>query len=150
MKAIKRFLAAVMIAVMLMGADVPAMAATKPTITLQKQSAAYVKRGKKITFYCRINSGSYKKKNGKYRTLHTFEFRYKSRKGKVIESFDGVLLTGTEDGKDWYKPEKNAKTGTYYWIGNVYYHKTGASKISKVNLKQWKLADSDYTLFKVK
>ena len=149
MKAIKRFLAALMIAVMLMGVNAPAMAVTKPGIFLKSQSAAYVKRGNTIKFYYRLKSGSYTRKSGTFRAVYKYEIRYNATNGRVVKSTVARLYTGTVNGSTAFKPKANLKTGMYYWVGRVYYNATGANKLKNVRLSVWKCADRDYTCFKV-
>ena len=146
----KRILASILVAITILSCNVTGFAVTRPSVTYLKQSAATVKRGKKIKFYIALDSGSYKKKSGKWRAYHLFNINYKSPTGPCIYAW-GTLFTGrTNSYYDWFQPSKSTKTGKYYWRVGVFYHKTGVKSNSKVNLNKWKLSDYDYTTFRIK
>ena len=65
----KRILSMLLVMLMLVGANIPAFAATKPTATyLTRESTHVVKRGKTAKLVYNLKCGSYSKKNNVWRS----------------------------------------------------------------------------------
>ena len=141
MQKMKRILAAMLVALTLLSCNVTGFAATKPTASLVSKSASTVKRGKKLKVTYRLNSGSYKKKNGVWRSRFTQLVDYKSIGGTRYGVSDDVF-TGNFNYIFTWKINKSLPTGKYYLVYGTFYRKNASAS--------WTVNTAKSTTFKVK
>ncbi len=116
-----------------------ALAATKPSMKLVSLSTTSIKRGKTQTWKFRVDCGSYKMKNGAYRTkLGSFIVKG-SASGKMLT---GITREVTGKGL-WtvkFTPAKTAATGKYVNLYATYFRNgTGSYKCNFAKTKNFKI-----------
>ena len=139
----KRLIAFALVLIMVLTLCATAFAATKPSVSIDKKyQNQTIKRGKTIKWAYKLNPGSYKLKNGYYRS-RLFAWICKGSK-------NGVLVTEPYlydfYGKhtftlQWKVPKKTAK-GKYVHVFGTAYRKNGSdswriakTKTSKITVK---------------
>ena len=99
----KRIIALVLVLIMAMGIVVEASAASYPRVSIQASSRNQaVKRGDKVYFYFNLDSGSFGKKGGVYRT----RFEIYIYKGKTLIAEDAFLFSGRGIQPQYWKVKK--------------------------------------------
>ena len=98
---------------MLLSVNIPAFAATKPTVQCTYQSASTIKRGKSVKFRFYLKSNSYKKTSAGWRSRVIFWCNYKGVNGPQVAKNDRVF-TGNSYFTWTLKTSKKQATGKYY------------------------------------
>ena len=156
MQKIKRVIAALLVAMTILSCNVTGFAAAKPSVTLMSKSTVSVKRGKSTTVKFKANSGSYKKKGNKYRSVLWLGIYYKNFDASSYVNNTAYMywFTGNYNINHKVKVNKKADTGKYYLVYDVVYDKKGATEDNlrswNVDLNTWKVASYDYMTIKVK
>ena len=95
--------------------------AARPTVTLKRVSSSYAYRGGSITFYFRLNSGSYAKKSGNWRAMLEQYVYYKARKTSNQVGYHGWYFSGKGNYNHTWNIPYNMKTGKYLnYFGTLY------------------------------
>lgn len=102
-----------------------ALAATKPSAKLTSVSTTSIKRGKTQTWKYRLDSGSYKKKSGVWRSEFAM-FICKGSTSGTVYAYKDVYFTGKINYTLKWKVPKTTPTGKYVNLYGTYFRKNSS------------------------
>ena len=115
----KRFVAVLLVLVLIVSISAPAFAVSYPTIRLRSATTQYARRGSTAKFKFYLNSGSYTRVSGRYRAMYDVNV-YRNATGRKYAT-GGVYFTGNlNHTMKWIIPSGTPK-GQYNVIYRVLY-----------------------------
>ena len=136
MKKVKSLITLAMVLMMLLSANIPAFAASKPTAQLQCGYTQTVRRGRSAKFVFNLRSGSYTRKNGLWRSRFNLYILRNPNNANSCVAYDAGYFTGNVRLTERWNVPCRLATGRYTLLYGTFYRANGRSNWSVSSAKR--------------